>query len=111
MNAVVPWMDARRAEAAERFRTLGLPHRRIENWKYTDLKSALAGANDSEPGAIAWTIDRVPAEIELFDLSNLANAPLWVQTHLGKAAMADAMPAASLALARTGFALRVPKGV
>lgn len=111
MNAVVPWMDARRAEAAERFRTLGLPHRRIENWKYTDLKSALSGANDSETGAIVWTIDGGSPEIELFDLANLAHAPIWVQSHLGKAAMADAMAAASLALARTGFALRVPKGV
>lgn len=111
MNVVVPWMDARRAEAAERFRTLGLPHRRIENWKYTDLKSALAGANDSEPGAIGWSIAPVPSEIEFFDLADLTNAPSWVQAHLGKAAMADAMAAASLALARTGFAIRVPRGV
>jgi len=111
MNAIVPWIDARRAEAAERFRTLGLPHRRIENWKYTDLKSALSGANDSEPGAIVWSIASVPSGIELFDLADPANAPDWVKAHLGKAAMAEAMPAASLALARTGFALRVPKGV
>ena len=110
MKAVVPWIDARRAEAAERFRALGLPHRRVENWKYTDLKTALEGANDSEPGAIAWSIALLPPGIELFDLADAANAPAWVQAHLGKAAMADAMPAASLALARTGFAIRVPKG-
>src|SRR5882724_3412453 len=110
MNVAVPWIDARRAEAAERFRTLGLPHRRIENWKYTDLKSALESANDSGAGAVEWSIASVPSEVELFDLAGLENAPQWVQAHLGKAAVAEAMPAASLAMARTGFAIRVPKG-
>jgi Fe-S cluster assembly protein SufD len=110
MNAIVPWIDARRAEAAERFRTLGVPHRRIEEWKYTDLKAALDGANDSDAGQIAWSVSTVPSGIELFDLVGLAHAPQWVQAHLGKSAMAGAMSAASLALARTGFAIRVPKG-
>jgi Fe-S cluster assembly protein SufD len=111
MNVVVPWIDARRAEAAERFRTLGVPHRRIEEWKYSDLRTALDGANDSDAGEIAWTVSTVPSGTELFDLSGLAHAPEWVQAHLGKAAMAGAMSAASLALARTGFAIRVPKGL
>jgi len=30
-----------RREAAERFEVLGLPHRRIEEWKYTDLRQIL----------------------------------------------------------------------
>jgi Fe-S cluster assembly protein SufD len=110
MNVAVSWIDARRAEAAERFRTLGVPHRRIEEWKYTDLKTALDGANDSDAGQIAWSVSTVPSGIELFDLAGLAHAPQWVQAHLGKSAMAGAMSAASLALARTGFAIRVLKG-
>jgi len=110
MNAVVPWIDVRRAEAAERFRALGLPHRRIEDWKYTDLKTALDSANDADAVTIAWTIASVPAGVELFDLSDLTNAPDWVQAHFGKAAT-GAMSAASLAEARSGFAVRVPKNV
>ena len=35
------WMDALRADGAKRFAGLGLPSRRVEEWKYTDL-SALA---------------------------------------------------------------------
>jgi len=108
--ADVPWLDARRADALAIFRRMGVPHRRIENWKYTDLKTALEAANDFYGSAIEWRIASVPAGVELFDLSDLANAPDWVKAHLGKAAGADAMPAASLVLARCGFALRVPKG-
>ena len=107
MNAVVPWIDERRSEAAERFRALGLPHRRIEEWKYTDLKTALDGANDSDAGTVAWTIAKLPPGIQLFDLSDLTNAPGWVQRHFGKAAT-GAMSAVSLATARRGFAVRVP---
>lgn len=33
-----------RREAAERFEVLGLPHRRIEEWKYTDLRQILKDA-------------------------------------------------------------------
>ena len=36
-------LNARR-EAAERFEALGLPHRRMEEWKYTDLRQALKDA-------------------------------------------------------------------
>src|SRR5579871_4933464 len=108
--ADVPWLDARRADALAIFRRMGVPHRRIENWKYTDLKTALEAANDFYGSAIEWRIASVPAGVELYDLSDLANAPDWVKAHLGKAAGADAMPAASLVLARCGFALRVPKG-
>lgn len=34
-------VSALRREAMARFRAQGLPHRRIEEWKYTDLRSAL----------------------------------------------------------------------
>lgn len=36
-----PDVAAARGEAMRRFRASGLPHRRIEEWKYTDLRSAL----------------------------------------------------------------------
>ena len=106
-----PGSTSRRADAAKLFREKGVPHRRIENWKYTDLKTALEGANDAGENDIRCTIESLPDGVELFDLANLAHAPQWVQAHFGKAALADAMPAASLLLARTGFALRVPKNL
>jgi len=34
----VPWIDAMRASAAQRFTKLGLPTTRDEDWKYTNLK-------------------------------------------------------------------------
>ncbi len=40
-GADVAWLRERRARAHERFRAGGLPHRRIEAWKYTDLRAAL----------------------------------------------------------------------
>lgn len=55
---------AARKAAIERFATLGLPHRRIEEWKYTDLRNhlkesfAVTPANDSD-----ITIDDVTAAL------------------------------------------------
>ncbi len=107
----MPWLDQRRAEAITNFRKFGVPHRRIEDWKYTDLKVALEGANDIVPGKVSWKAETAPAGVELFDLARLSDAPEWVSAHLGKAAAANAMTAASLALARSGFAMRVAKDV
>ena len=44
----------RRAAIGE-FAGLGLPHRRIEEWKYTDLRQAIkaVGGIDVEPGAVS----------------------------------------------------------
>ncbi|MEE9301234.1 MAG: Fe-S cluster assembly protein SufD [Alphaproteobacteria bacterium] len=54
-GAGVPWLDRRRREAIERFRDLGLPSVRVEEWKYTSLrglaKTAFAPAI-AEPLAI-----------------------------------------------------------
>jgi Fe-S cluster assembly protein SufD len=109
-GAGVPWLDARRAEAIKTFRAKGVPHRRVEEWKYSDLKSALEAANDVALGTVKWSISAPSLHgVELFDLVGLGGAPAWVEAHLGKATSANAMAAASLALARSGFALRVAK--
>lgn len=107
MNLALPSLDARRAEAAERFRTRGVPHRRIEEWKYSDLRGAL-GETISENSA-EWQIGALPGGIELFDLSK-ANAPEWVTRNLG-VAHDGAMEAASLAFAKNGVALRVTQTI
>jgi Fe-S cluster assembly protein SufD len=106
MNANVHWLDERRAEAANRFAALGVPHRRIEDWKYSDLKTALDGANDD--AAAAWSLGKLPTDVELFDLANAESAPHWVKAHLGSLPQ-NAMAASSLAHARGGFALRVSR--
>jgi len=38
------WVPAARKEAITRFTRAGLPHRRIEEWKYTDLRTAIKSA-------------------------------------------------------------------
>jgi len=106
---VVPWLEERRAAAVQAFHAKGVPHRRVEDWKYSDLKTALDGVNDLGSDTIALTVGALPAGVGHFDLADLANAPDWVQAHLGKAAQAGAMAAAALALGHKGFAIRVPK--
>jgi Fe-S cluster assembly protein SufD len=101
------WLGRRRADAIETLRAQGVPHRRVEEWKYTDLKTALEPANESIAKTAAWSVGNVPDGVTLFDLADLSTAPEWVRAHFGKAAAAETMPAASLALARGGFALRV----
>ena len=36
-GAAIPWVGSLRAEAAARFADAGLPTRKLEAWKYTDL--------------------------------------------------------------------------
>jgi Fe-S cluster assembly protein SufD len=106
MNASTHWLNERRAEAANRFAALGVPHRRIEDWKYSDLKPAIAGANDD--AAARWSIEVLPEGVELFDLAHAERAPDWVKAHLGTRPQ-NAMASASFAQARSGVALRVPR--
>ena len=106
MNANAHWLDERRAEAANRFAALGVPHRRIEDWKYSDLKTAIGSANDE--AAASWAVGALPDGVELFDLANTAAAPEWVRAHLGTLPQ-NALASASFAHARAGFALRVAR--
>lgn len=47
-----PWLDALREQAAADFARTGLPHRRVEAWKYTDLRALdRAGFSPAEPGS------------------------------------------------------------
>jgi Fe-S cluster assembly protein SufD len=110
MNAMMPELDMRRAKAAENFRALGIPHRRIEAWKYSDLRSVLNAHDATDVVAAKWSIDALPAGVELFDLASSGAAPDWVRLHFGSLANDGAMDAASLAFAPGGYALRVPRG-
>jgi Fe-S cluster assembly protein SufD len=108
-RVTAPWLRARQDLALKKLQESGVPHRRVEAWKYSDLRAVLEAANDVELPGIAWSISRLPDGVEQFDLANLPEAPDWVRAHLGKSAAASTMPAASLAFAGSGFALRVSR--
>jgi Fe-S cluster assembly protein SufD len=86
---------------------LALPTRRVEEWKYSDLARALGDAGFGEETARA-NVGAVPAGVEMFALDE-PNRPDWVKAHYGKLS-ANAVSAVSLAKARGGIALRIPKG-
>src|SRR5690349_13654634 len=100
----VGWLDSRRADAFQRFRTGGIPHRRIEEWKYSDLRNALEASRKSatilraptDPfaaivpteivirnGRLGSQLDHTLHGIELLDLCALGDdAPDWVKCNL-----------------------------
>ena len=96
----------RKAEAAAVVHSHGVPHRRIEEWKYSDLKAALG---EQGLGAVTaeWLAANLPTGIEMFDLAK-PNPPQWVMTHIARPTQ-NVMSAASLALSAGGVAFRVPK--
>jgi Fe-S cluster assembly protein SufD len=104
-GAGLPWLDARRADAIKLVRAKGVPHRRVEDWKYTDLRGALEGANDIGKGPSVASV-RNTAGLELFEFGGVA--PAWVVENFAAAGMDGAMSAASLALSRSTLALRIP---
>jgi Fe-S cluster assembly protein SufD len=106
-GAGLPWLDARRADAIKLVRAQGVPHRRVEDWKYTDLRGALEGANDlgKSPSAVHLR-NAVEQELEVFEFRG--DAPKWVVESFGVIGIDGTVPAASLALARSTIALRVP---
>src|SRR5204863_379841 len=48
-RASLPGPPALRADAFERFARVGLPHRRVEEWKYTDLRALMRDAKPLAP--------------------------------------------------------------
>lgn len=53
-----PWVGALRNQGSETFKTVGLPHRRLESWKYSDLSQAL-----SKPSGTS-VVPREPISLE-----------------------------------------------
>jgi Fe-S cluster assembly protein SufD len=104
-------LQRRRSEAAERFRALGVPHRRVEEWKYSDLKAALTNPI-GEDDVSAWTLDEPPRGVEVVDVAQTFDAaPDWVERNFGRLSAQDAMSSASLAFATPGLAMRVGEAV
>src|SRR5258705_8952372 len=49
-GAGLAWLDTRRRAAMDAFAATGIPTRRVEAWKYTDLANALEG--EFEPATV-----------------------------------------------------------
>lgn len=101
--------EARRAEALESFRVRGMPHRRFEHWRYSDLRAVLDAGQVAAAGTAKWQIENLPEGVELFDMA-LPDAPDWVMKTLGNIGNRRTMLEAALAFADGGVALRIPAG-
>jgi Fe-S cluster assembly protein SufD len=102
MSGALALLPERRAKA-EALASRGLPGRRVEEWKYSDLARTL-GESGFAAGPARWTLGPLPEGVELFDLAR-GDAPHWVQKYLG-AEIANPVSAASFSAA-AGFAICV----
>lgn len=109
MSTALGHREARRAEALESFRVRGMPHRRFEHWRYSDLRAVLDAGQVAQAGTAHWTIPTLPEGVELFDLA-APNAPQWVLKAYGAIGNRPTMEEASLAFSDGGVALRIPAG-
>ncbi len=126
------WLQPLRAEALNRVTRDGLPHRRVEAWKYTDLRnkfpagldlaagSGAVGADVFEGlkahrlslvgGKVVAVPDDVPDGLEVMSLADALGMPSlflrqWLQP------TADAVENLNLAFATDGALIRVAKGL
>ena len=132
-GARLDFVDALRGEAAEAFRQQGFPTRRVEAWKYTDLRPLAAAGFDEPLTAIDSAPDLPPAHGAVRavfvdgrfrdDLSTLEALPYAARSlaetlpglagRLGSQARVDAEPMVALntMLFEDGLVVTVPAGV
>jgi Fe-S cluster assembly protein SufD len=90
----------------EIFRAKGIPHRRMEDWKYTDLRQVL-DAEAAERVRGVETVIATPAGVEQASFREL---PQWAVRRLDSLRDAGAMDAVARAGDPNGAAFRVPAG-
>ena len=132
-GARLPYVQALRAAAAESFRAVGFPTRRVEAWRYTDLRpvtdaafeeplTMLGGAETLPLAFGAWRavlVDgRFRADLSSLDaapftLDSLAEALPRLESWLGALARPAEQPMAALntMLFEDGVVLEVPAGI
>ncbi len=105
-----PWAADLRAKAIDAYAALGLPHRRVEAWKYTDLRSRL-----TEPHPLARATGRPLSDAELSemlgaDIAKLASYRLVILEGELRAELSDiaALKAAGVEVASLTEALQKP---
>jgi len=78
---------AQRAAAFESFTSSGLPHRRVESWKYTDLRALLREAPPLAAPASAEALAKVPAASPLLAGAGLRR--LYIVNGVFSASLSD----------------------
>ncbi len=125
-NAGLSWLEARRQSERERFHTLGIPNRRMEQWRWTDLKPLndlefqAAENSDSAPADFGVArfeiIDGVAGVAQSFGAVRvmplavaLAQAPALLEKHFGfPVESAAGLGALNVALSVDGALVHVP---
>ncbi len=70
------WVADLRRKAIEAYGRLGLPHRRIEAWKYTDLRARVDRGRSRRCAPQACTIDAADVKMALGDARRDASRPI-----------------------------------
>ena len=104
--AELPMSDRLRAEAGRTFAATGLPGRRLEGWRWTDIRSAARKLGEPRGGKPKATVLRNPTGLEFAFGNNTHSAPpehaglRWRSEHLAEAVLPlDGIPMAALAAA------------
>lgn len=101
------WVATQRRAARDAFAKSGLPHRKQEAWKYTDLRRFLRDAYALAPARTGVATHPIA---ETMCLSEALTQPgLWLRTLFEPSA--DSIDNSNLFLAREGALARVPAGV
>ena len=90
------------------FRAKGIPHRRMEDWKYSDLRGVLDAETVEHEGG-AKTAATVPASVEQVSLTG-GHLPQWLVRRMDAIRDAGAMDAAARARDPNGLAFHVAAG-
>jgi Fe-S cluster assembly protein SufD len=130
------WWSELARQGYERFKELGLPHRRVEAWKYTDLRTKLRGAAASdltseasltldlsnldtldvriENGMVTDVPSNVPEGLTILPLNQaLTRMPDVLESYVGQnsALAEDSLTGLNSALVQDGVVILVNKGV
>src|SRR3974390_3379094 len=97
-----------RPTPAEILRSNGLPHRRMEDWKYTDVRS-VADADSFQVGAHASATISFSNAIEAAGLEG-ETIPNWASSAIASLAPSSAMDAAARSYVDFSEVFRVPAG-
>ncbi len=131
------WLAELRERSAQRLKVSGLPHRRLEAWRYTDMRAQLkrdfkrapaqvdsAMQKPSEAIAAVFSdgvyqpqyssLSELPGGVEVVSLRDIeGDPPSWIEQHLSRALDEDerALIALNTALMEEGLLIRVAEGV
>ncbi|MEQ1649351.1 MAG: Fe-S cluster assembly protein SufD [Hyphomicrobiaceae bacterium] len=95
--------DARgRADAMRGFERDGLPHRRVEAWKYTDLRNVLKEAHPIAVGGDATSVTAAAVDLALGELAHIA-ADRVVFVNGGYRAQLSTLPKGVVVTSMAGF--------